>query len=265
VVAPARTEPRPPGAALLTVALVATGWTAAGVLGAVALGGRAGHPLHLVGLLGPGVAVLCATRGAAPGYAGRLARRTLDLRAVPGRWWAVVVALGVVPGLVAGCAAALTGESPAPVAVGAVVPAVAFALAAGLVEEPAWRGVAQDAPIGSAWPGGAVVVGLLWTVWHLPLYILPGTYQHALGLGTADFWISMVARLPLAVLLAWLVHRTGGLVVAAVVAHALGNVTGELLPTTTGSSAVEALVLGLGAGLVVAGGLRARRAQRERS
>jgi uncharacterized protein len=54
-----------------------------------------------------------------------------------------------------------------------------FALAAGLVEEPGWRGAASDAWQSKAGPMAAAVGnGLLLGLWHLPLYFVEGSYQH---------------------------------------------------------------------------------------
>jgi GNAT superfamily N-acetyltransferase len=130
--------------------------------------------------------------------------------------------------------------------------ATVFALAAGLAEEPGWRGVAHDGLAGRAGLVRATLsLGIVWSVWHLPLYLLEGTYQHGMGLGTADFWLSMAARVPLAVLLVWLVVGTRGAVVAAVAAHALGNAVGEVLPGGAGVLAVETAVLALPAAVVL--------------
>lgn len=117
---------------------------------------------------------------------------------------------------------------------------VGFALAAGLVEEPGWRGVAQDSA--AATLGilpSAVVLAALWSVWHLPLYFIDGSYQHGLGVGTAQFWVSMLIRVPLGVLLVWLITGGERAVVAAVTAHALGNTTGELIASDLAAMVAE--------------------------
>ncbi|MBC7289702.1 MAG: CPBP family intramembrane metalloprotease [Actinotalea sp.] len=244
-------EPLPRRVAL-TVVVIAYGWTWAGVLGAQALGGAAGHPLHLVGLLGPAVAVaVVVSRHRAYGRA--LLRRTVDPRAVPWRSWLGVAAVGLLPPLVARGAAAAAGSevavTSAPVA---LLGASAFALAAGLVEEPAWRGAAQDALGDARWLRVAVVVGLAWSLWHLPLHLLPGTYQHDLGWGTADFWLATATRVPLAVLLVALVRGARGAVVTAVVAHGLGNLAGEALPASTPVRVAELVVASAAAVVLVA-------------
>jgi uncharacterized protein len=240
------TSPRPetapspgaPSAALPSVRLfllLVFGWSWVGILGAVVLGGEAGHPLHLIGLLGPAVAWLCAVHlRTPPAYRRAFWRRLVDARAVEARWWWAVAAVGAGPALLGTGLALLAGRETTPGA--ALLPAsvagvVAFALAAGLAEEPGWRGVAQDglsSRLGTL--RAALVLGILWSAWHLPLYLLDGTYHADLGLGTSEFWASVAGPLPLAVLLVWLVAGTRGVLVPAVAAHALGNAVGELLP-----------------------------------
>jgi uncharacterized protein len=194
--------------------------------------------------------------GTPAGYRRAFLRRVLDVRRVPPAWWLAVAAVGVGPGLLAAVVLRPFGDggvvAPAATTGAALLGAVGFAAAAGLAEEPGWRGVAQD---GFGRRHGqlraAVGLGVLWSCWHLPLYVLDGTYQSDLGIGTAQFWASMLARVPLAVLLVWVVVRTRGAVVAAVVAHALGNATGEMLVDDAATGWVQ-LALLAGAGLAVA-------------
>jgi hypothetical protein len=126
--------------------------------------------------------------------------------------------------------------------------ALGFALAAGVAEDPGWRGIALDGltqTMGRL--GTSLVLGVLWSLWHLPLYFIEGTFQHALGVATPQFWMSMTIRVPFAVLLVWLVTGTDGAIVAAVAAHALGNTVGEVLTTGVAVMGVELLITGLAA------------------
>jgi uncharacterized protein len=102
----------------------------------------------------------------------------------------------VLPAALGASAAGLLGVSVtepdrAPAATLAVV---AFALAAGFVEEPGWRGAAMDAwPIRGRAVWMALGIGVVWTFWHLPLHLVEGSYQHALGFGSARFWLTNLA------------------------------------------------------------------------
>jgi membrane protease YdiL (CAAX protease family) len=54
-----------------------------------------------------------------------------------------------------------------------------FLIYDGLGEEIGWRGFALpqfQESFGSL--GGSIVVGVLWALWHLPLFFIPGSYQY---------------------------------------------------------------------------------------
>jgi hypothetical protein len=68
-------------------------------------------------------------------------------------------------------------------------------------------------------------LGLVWGVWHLPLFFIDGTSQAHIPL--ALFLLSVVA---MSVLFAWLVQRTAGSVVAALVLHTAINFWPTVVP-----------------------------------
>jgi membrane protease YdiL (CAAX protease family) len=77
----------------------------------------------------------------------------------------------------------------------AILPFLAFVLLFGpLPEEMGWRGYALHVE----WTAlaSSLRVGLAWALWHLPLFLIEGTYQHGLGLGTGRFWAFMVVIPP---------------------------------------------------------------------
>jgi uncharacterized protein len=244
--------------------MVAIGWTWSLGFSAAALEGAPGRALHLAALLGPMLAwvgVLLSPVG--PTRRTAFLGRVLDVRLVAPRWWAAVIGLGLgLPGMAAVLAAFMGHETALEpsLTAGGVFAIVGFALGAGLVEEPGWRGIAQDGlqPVAGRLRSAAVL-GVLWSLWHLPLYFIDGTYQHNLGVGTVEFWLSMTIRVPLAVLLVWLVSSTGGAIVAAIVAHALGNTVGELLATGRTATVLELALTTLAAAAVAVVWARERR------
>ncbi len=99
----------------------------------------------------------------------------------------------------------------------------------GALEEPGWRGYAQEGlqrqmPVAVA----GLVIGVFWAVWHLPLFFVDGTYQAGLGVGTAEFWAFHVAVVVGSPFYAWLYNAAGGIAFAAVLYHGLSNVLREL-------------------------------------
>ena len=100
-----------------------------------------------------------------------------------------------------------------------------FFLGGPLGEEFGWRGYALE-PMQRRW--GALVaslgLGLLWGLWHLPLHFIEGTAQQVIPV-----WQFVAQQMVLAVLYTWLFNHTGGSVLAAMVFHALGNLSGAAL------------------------------------
>jgi len=191
----------------------------------------------------------------ARGYRSGFLGRTVDPRRVSGAWWLAMAAVAVFPALVGFLGSAAVGRPPAmdmALSAGAIAFAIGFALAAGLVEEPGWRGAGQDLAQHRTKPVvGILVVAALWLMWHLPLFFLEGTYQHALGLLTLRFWYFNASLALLSVLYAWLVNGSGGSVLIAVVAHAGTNVAGGLIPQDALTDAFRTLALALAAVAVI--------------
>jgi len=164
--------------------------------------------LFVLGGLGPLVGTLFVVRSMDPAYRRDFLRRLWDPRRIPGSRWLALAAVSVVPALAGYLAAVAAGRPPTAetaVTLGAVVFTIGFALAAGAVEEPGWRGVALDLLQVRVSPTlAAILIGIPWALWHLPLFFLEGTYQHALGFGSARFWMFSFFLLPLSVLYAWL-------------------------------------------------------------
>jgi uncharacterized protein len=93
----------------------------------------------------------------------------------------------------------------------------------GGLEELGWRGIAQpemERPINR--PVAAVLVGLIWALWHLPLFVLPGVAQY--GTNFPVFAVGVVGN---AMMLAWLYGRTESILLC-IVFHATLNVVATL-------------------------------------
>ena len=205
-------------------------WTAALVPG---LPGPVLFLLFMTGGLGPlaGAAWLVRRRDAAERR--RFLRRIWDPRGIAAAWWVALATIAAGPALLGAVVADLAGSAAtAPDrGVATVAGVVVFALAAGLVEEPGWRGAASDAWQARAHPLlVAVGIGVLWALWHLPLYLVEGSYQQGLGLGTLRFWLTNLVLVLLGVLYLWLANGSGGSILLVVLAHAGFNATGELVP-----------------------------------
>jgi uncharacterized protein len=229
---------------------VTFGWTWT-VWWVAVLAGRASvelplSPLFALGGLGPLVGTVFVIRSMDPAYRREFLRRLWDPRRIPGPWWLALAAVAVLPALTGYLAATALGRPPlaeTAVTFGAVAFTVGFALAAGAVEEPGWRGIALDLLQIRVSPAlAAILVGVPWALWHLPLFFLEGTYQHALGFGSARFWMFNLFLLLLSVLYAWLSSGSRGSILIAILAHAGTNVAGSLIPQDALSDAFRMVV-----------------------
>lgn len=103
-----------------------------------------------------------------------------------------------------------------------------------LGEEFGWRGL--------AWPllqeklrflGSSVALGVVWALWHLPLFWLDDAPQNQI-----PFVLFFLMAIPLSTLFAWLFNKTGGSVLLVMLFHGAVNTSSgplRILPSTTGS------------------------------
>jgi membrane protease YdiL (CAAX protease family) len=196
--------------------------------------------LYALGGLGPTLAAYVAVL-ATPTQAplAEFHRRLFRWR-VAGRWY--VIALGLPVTLAMASVGTTILVDPGSARQFSVrpwymfVPLFLFMVAGGGLEELGWRGVAQpEMERGLGRPAAAVLVGLVWSLWHLPLFVLPGVGQY--GTNFPVFTISVVGG---ALILAWLYARTGS-ILFCIVFHASGNAIAALglaIPSRRGLAAL---------------------------
>lgn len=183
--------------------------------------------LYAVGGLGPvTVASLFVAAGRADESLPMFWRRAVDPRLLRPRAWLAVLLLAVLPPFALWIAAwAFRNGAPAPGGTAYLL----IGIVAGLLEEPGWRGYAQEGlqrrlPV----VGAALVVGIFWAAWHLPLFWIAGTWQHGQGIGTWAFWMFLLGVVALGPIYAWLYNFAGRVILAAVLLHAIGNSASEV-------------------------------------
>ena len=195
--------------------------------------------LLYAGGLGPLLATLLFLRTRhGPGERREFWLRLVDVRRIGAPWLAIALALpAALFAAAAGLDALLTADTfsealglrlpDSPVG---LLPLALFLLLFGpLPEEVAWRGYAlQRLQRDRTALEASLLVGAVWALWHLPLFLIEGTYQHGLGFGGVAFWLFLGVLLPLSVLLTWVVNNTRGSTAAAVLLHFSGNYVGEL-------------------------------------
>lgn len=216
----------------LVFALTWIAWLTSARLGLLAGGFFAtGGLVFLLGLFAPALVALGLTWH----YEGRDA--VVALLARIGRWrvepqW-YLIALGytvAIKLLAAGIARLVTGtwpafgETPWPLMIGGIV--ISTWVQAG--EEVGWRGYAlprlwQHLGLG----GAAIVLGVIWALWHLPLFFIPGT-----GSDTQSFPIYLIIVTNISVAMAWVYWKTGGSLLLVMFMHASFNNTNGVVPAS---------------------------------
>jgi len=86
-----------------------------------------------------------------------------------------------------------------------------------LSEELGWRGYALDR-LQTRWNAltSSLILGVIWSLWHLPLFYIVGTSQYVYEISFVGF---MLGTTTISVLYTWAYNNTGGSIWSAVVFH----------------------------------------------
>jgi uncharacterized protein len=230
--------------------VIAFGWSWAPWWTAAATGRSFTEPvgfmLYMTGGLGPLLGAVWVVHRRGPAYRRTFLRRVWDPRGIRARWWLALVAVATLPAALGAALAGFEGVAATvpDYSLGLVLGASVLAVAAGLVEEPGWRGAASDAWQERTRPVWAALgIGALWSLWHLPLSFFEGSYLHGLGFGSVRVWLTHLMLFQLGVVLVWLANGAGGSVLMAILAHAGFNIAVGLRPDSTSADVITFLVL----------------------
>lgn len=174
-------------------------------------------------LLGPclaGIILTFITRGT-----GGLKDLFARMRRVRlGAWYA---ALLIPPGIILGVLLGLDTFVSSMYAPHRFLPGIAFGVIAGFLEEVGWTGFALPAMWAHHSPfSAAVLLGLLWGVWHLPVIDFLGTATPH-GSYLVPYFLAFIAAMTaMRLLIAWLYSNTGSVFLAQLM-HA--SSTGSLV------------------------------------
>ncbi|GGV16479.1 peptidase [Actinomadura cremea] len=111
-----------------------------------------------------------------------------------------------------------------------------------LAEEAGWRGTAYPRMRATANRYlVALVLGLVWAVWHMPLFFIDGTVQNELGATTPSGVLFAASSVPMAMLVCYAYERAG--VLAAIAVHFAVNTTMVMLGVE--EPVTQAMILGV--------------------
>jgi membrane protease YdiL (CAAX protease family) len=204
-------------------------------------------PATFLGAFGPLLAAVVVTAQ----DDGRVGLRSLLGRVlrwrVPPIWYGVTILGPILLYLTAmALNVALGGQPPDLEAMIGALPivlaiSVYMLIAVALGEEVGWRGYALPA-LQARYSAllASVILGVMWALWHLPLFFNPDTIY-----GNLPFVVQLALQVPLAILLTWVYNSTQGSVLMVMLFHAVFNAGGQFWKTIPAysiepSSAAEA-------------------------
>jgi membrane protease YdiL (CAAX protease family) len=199
----------------------------------------AGLVLMLLAALGPmvmGIAFTYLTRD----KEGRRDywTRVVGFNRIPVKWYLIIfIFVPILNGLAAlldvltGGTGATWGEAAlnALTNPASIILSILFATLFPFIEELGWRGYLLDrlqekySALASS-----LILGILWSLWHLPTFFIRDSYQASLGIGTPAFWWFFAGIIPLTFVFTWIYNNTNRSTLAVILFHAMVNFTGEL-------------------------------------
>jgi membrane protease YdiL (CAAX protease family) len=182
-------------------------------------------PALFLGAFGPMVAAVAISTQ----EGGRAGLRSLLSRIVRWRvapfWYGVAFLGPILVQLVAMALHVVLGGRPPdlPAMVGMLPTVLAFfvymLIQVGIGEEVGWRGYAlPKLQAGYSALVSSVILGVIWTLWHLPLFFNPAT-----GYSITPFWVFLVFILPVSILITWVFNSTAGSMPIIMILHAMLN------------------------------------------
>jgi membrane protease YdiL (CAAX protease family) len=211
----------------------------------MSIGTIAGSVLNVVATAGPSIAAVIVAAALGRSQLRRMVDGFSRTR-FSSRWALIALLLPQVMIVVALAINVVVFGAATPVVTIAVIGSLArefvrvLFLGGPLEEELGWRGFALPRLQARRTAfDAALVLGLMWGLWHIPLYFVPGTGQYetvrdaaspAFAIGAFVVW-----TVGLSILFTWLFNETGGSLIVAVLFHASVNL-GSFVPAAVGST-----------------------------
>lgn len=214
-------------------------------LTSMGIGTSSGAVLNVIALSGPSITALILSVVLGGGTLSRLLDG-FSIGRASARWVIVALVLPLAMIAVAIAVSVLAFGAPAPVITIALVGVLArefvrvLFLGGPLGEELGWRGFALprlQARL-SAYRA-SLLLGLIWGMWHIPLYFVPGTgqFETVSGGTSPSFAIGafVVWTIGLSILFTWLFNETRGSLIVVILFHTSINLA-AFVPAAVGST-----------------------------
>ncbi|MBR5109748.1 MAG: CPBP family intramembrane metalloprotease [Clostridia bacterium] len=125
-------------------------------------------------------------------------------------------------------------------------------LFASIIEEVGWKGYCEDS-IGQYmnWFWESMIFGALWSLWHLPLIFIRGTYQAGLMVNPLYVVNFFISGIPLGFIITWVYLVSDRSILACMVFHLFVNFMQEKIAMTPETKCVETIVVTAAAAVIV--------------
>jgi membrane protease YdiL (CAAX protease family) len=176
--------------------------------------------LGIFGLFGPALAaiIMAAVTEGKAGVKALLSRVVLWRVGLP--WYVIALGLPTVLSLAAAALAYLVGSTDL-IQIGALAPIELVLFIAVVGEELGWRGYALPRLLEKRSPlTASLILGVLWGLWHIPTFLVPGTPQYGLPLSAF-----VLLTIEYSILMTWVFLHTRGSVLIATLFHGAINLS----------------------------------------
>ena len=187
-----------------------------------------GHVLNFVGLLGPMIMALYFVYGSrSPALKQDFKDRLINFRRLNPRYLLVTILLMPVAMGLAIWISLFFGQSADQYQfIEDSLKWLPIILLAPTLEELAWRGYAVDSLRSKlSMLSSSVMFGVLWALWHAPLFFMKGTYHYDLANMGAIYVINFfVSVIPAGIIANWLYYKHNRSIIAGILFHFVVNV-----------------------------------------
>ena len=123
---------------------------------------------------------------------------------------------------------------------------------ASILEEVGWKGYCEDS-IGNYmnWFWESMIFGAIWSLWHLPLIFIKGTYHAGLTVNPLYVINFFVSAVPMGFIITWVYLASDRSILACMVFHLFVNFMQEKIAMTPETKCVETIVVTIAAAIIV--------------
>lgn len=125
------------------------------------------------------------------------------------------------------------------------IPTLLILVLTASLEEFGWRGYAQDSLANQYnWLKASVIFGIVWALWHLPLFFIQDTYQHGIMQMNPWYMVNFIVGIPpMAILFTWVYVKNNRSIFACMFFHFFVNFLQEQIAMTQVTKCVETAVV----------------------